>query len=327
MLTISARSITFSSSRTFPGQACVSRARISRSGTRLIDRPSAPCLALMKCQTSSGTSSAPLAQGRDGEGEHVEAVEEVGAEPPLAHVPREVAVGRGQHPHVHLDRLRGAQPLERPALEHAQQLGLHAEGQLADLVEEDRAAVGHLEAAEGARDGAGEGALLVAEQLALDQGVGKGGAVDGRRAAGSLRRLRSWMARATRSLPVPVSPRIRTGESAAGDLLDLMQDLRQRRARAHDLVEALGAKDLLLKVRGLGLEPVPSARGSPRAGSGSAPRPPAAVPPNGAAAARSRARPPGAPSRRGAPATSSGRTGSFHRRGSPAPRPRPGAGA
>ena len=40
-----------------------------------------------------------------------------------------------------------AQPLELALLQHAQQLHLRAQVQLADLVEEERAAVGQLEAA------------------------------------------------------------------------------------------------------------------------------------------------------------------------------------
>jgi hypothetical protein len=46
---------------------------------------------------------------------------------------------------------------------------LHRRRHLADLVEEQRAAVGELEAALAARCAAGERALLVAEQLALEQ--------------------------------------------------------------------------------------------------------------------------------------------------------------
>ena len=53
-------------------------------------------------------------------------------------------------------------------LEHAQQLGLDAERQLADLVEEDGAAVRRLEEALAVAIGAGEGAAHVAEQLGLD---------------------------------------------------------------------------------------------------------------------------------------------------------------
>ena len=62
--------------------------------------------------------------------------------------------------------------------EHAQQLGLQRRVHLADLVEEERAAVGGLEAADARARGAGEGALLVAEELALEQVLGDRGAVD-----------------------------------------------------------------------------------------------------------------------------------------------------
>ena len=44
------------------------------------------------------------------------------------------------------------------------------EGQVADLVEEQRRRVGQLEAADLPRKRAGERALLVAEELALDEG-------------------------------------------------------------------------------------------------------------------------------------------------------------
>ena len=62
-----------------------------------------------------------------------------------------------------------------PLLQHAQQLDLELERHVADLVEEDGAAVGQLELAEPPVLGVGEGALLVAEQLGLEEGRGKGG--------------------------------------------------------------------------------------------------------------------------------------------------------
>ncbi len=49
---------------------------------------------------------------------------------------------------------------------------------LADLVEEERAAVGLLEAADPALVGAGERALLVTEELALEERLGERGAVE-----------------------------------------------------------------------------------------------------------------------------------------------------
>ena len=64
-------------------------------------------------------------------------------------------------------------------LQHAQQLDLHLERHLADLVEEDRAGAG-LDEQAGARPlGVGERAAHVAEQLALEQRRRHRGAVDG----------------------------------------------------------------------------------------------------------------------------------------------------
>jgi hypothetical protein len=62
----------------------------------------------------------------------------------------------------------------------AQELGLSGEVGLADLVEEERAAVGDLELPARARVGAGERAALVAEQLDSMQVRGDRGAVEAR---------------------------------------------------------------------------------------------------------------------------------------------------
>src|SRR5690606_34676360 len=70
-------------------------------------------------------------------------------------------------------------------LKHAQQLDLHVEAHVPDLVEEQRAAVGELEAAGAGADGTGEGAFLVTEQLGLEQIAGDCGAVDRDERSGS----------------------------------------------------------------------------------------------------------------------------------------------
>ncbi len=54
-------------------------------------------------------------------------------------------------------------------LQHAQQLALQFQRDLADLVEEQRAAVGELEAADAVAHRAGEGAPDMAEEFALEQ--------------------------------------------------------------------------------------------------------------------------------------------------------------
>ena len=89
-------------------------------------------------------------------------------------------------------------------------LGCRSSAELADLVEEEGAFAGGADQAELVAVGAGEGAAAVAEQLALEQVARDGGAVE--RDEGLCRRgpEKSWIARARISLPVPLSPVMRT---------------------------------------------------------------------------------------------------------------------
>ncbi len=84
--------------------------------------------------------------------------------------------------------LRAADAVDHALLDGAQELGLQAHVHLGDLVEQQRAAGRLLELADAAGDRAGEGALLVAEQLGFEQVLRDRRAVDRderRRARGS----------------------------------------------------------------------------------------------------------------------------------------------
>jgi hypothetical protein len=115
--------------------------------------------------------------GRDSDDIEGEAVEEVGAEPPRFREARQVEIGRRDHAHV--DALLGiaADALEAAVFDDAQQLFLHGERGVGDLVEKERAAIGELEARQPPAQRPGEGARLVAEELAVEQPLGEGGAV------------------------------------------------------------------------------------------------------------------------------------------------------
>ena len=91
----------------------------------------------------------------------------------------QVAVGGRDQPDVDLDRLVRADPDDLAALQHAQQLDLGGQRHVADLVEEQRAAVGVLEPALAVAVGAGERPLDVAEELALQDVLAERGAVQG----------------------------------------------------------------------------------------------------------------------------------------------------
>ena len=121
---------------------------------------------------------AALAQRRHDDMDDVEPVQQVVAEAALADERLEVAVGGGDHARAGAAHGAGAERAELAAVEHAQQLGLAGERQLADLVEEEAARARELEQALAVRARAGEGAALVAEELALDQLALEQAAVD-----------------------------------------------------------------------------------------------------------------------------------------------------
>src|ERR1043165_9944784 len=75
----------------------------------------------------------------------------------------------GDQPYVGADRLVAADALECLLLEYSQHLGLSGWRHVANLIEEESAAVTLLELSDAAAVGAGEGALFVPEQLAFQQ--------------------------------------------------------------------------------------------------------------------------------------------------------------
>ena len=75
----------------------------------------------------------------------------------------------GDHAYIDLHRQLPTHAVELALRQHAQEPGLQGRRHVADLVEEQRAAVGLLEAAAAQLGGTGERALLVAEQFRLQQ--------------------------------------------------------------------------------------------------------------------------------------------------------------
>ena len=159
----------FSSSRTLPGQRCCFN-RSSACGIELLGRQA---VLLGQCEEMPDQVRQILdafAQRRQPQRHDVEAEEQILAEQPLLDQDAQVLVGGGDDPHVGLDRGAAADRGVFALLQHAQQPGLRLHRHVADLVEEQRAALGLLEPAGGAGVGAGEGAALVAEQFGLRSG-------------------------------------------------------------------------------------------------------------------------------------------------------------
>ena len=129
----------------------------------------AVCVARHEVSSQRGDILRPFAKRRQADRKHAEPVVQVAPERPLVDHRVEVAVGGGNDADVDASGERAAETFELPFLQHAQQLGLELERHVADFVEEERAPVGQLEPAGPAGHRAGEGALFVPEQLALDE--------------------------------------------------------------------------------------------------------------------------------------------------------------
>src|SRR5687768_5913009 len=123
--------------------------------------------------------ASPFSKGRQLEAGNVEAIEEIGAEAVLRHRGLQRHVGSGDDARVQGALFRPAETAEPAVFYHAKQLCLKLEWQLRYLVEENRSRPCYLEESPLERSGIGEGARLVAEQLALEEGLGDRRAVDG----------------------------------------------------------------------------------------------------------------------------------------------------
>ena len=122
---------------------------------------------------------APLAKRRQEDVHHVQAVEEVFAEAPGLDLLAQVPIGAREDAHVGEHGLGGAHCPDALLLEHAQELHLHVERQVSDLVEVDGAALGGDEKSGASLQRARESPAHVPEELALEQRLGNRPAVNG----------------------------------------------------------------------------------------------------------------------------------------------------
>ena len=90
----------------------------------------------------------------------------------------EIAIGRGDQAKIHRDIFRSSDSSKGAFLQNAKQLPLHPQIEIADLVQEQRAALGAIQKAKLALMGACKRAAFMSEQLAFKQVAGNGRAVD-----------------------------------------------------------------------------------------------------------------------------------------------------
>ena len=120
----------------------------------------------------------PVAQRRQRDLQHLQAVIEILAETLGGDFGFQVAIGGGDDAHIDGDFLLRTNRPDTPLLQHPQQLGLGGQRQFGNFVEKQRTAPGVVEQALAVLLGAGIGPLDVAEQFRLDQLGRNGGAID-----------------------------------------------------------------------------------------------------------------------------------------------------
>ena len=146
---ITARFIRFSSSRTLPGQGhCVDRGQRARREALDLRVHLAEKRGQEMLGEQDGIAVA-LGEARDLHDDLGEAVIEILAEAARRDHLVQVLVGGADDARVDRDRLAAADPLDHPLLEEAQQLDLERQRDVADLVEEQGAAMGELDLALG----------------------------------------------------------------------------------------------------------------------------------------------------------------------------------
>ena len=192
----------------------------------------------------------PLAQWRHVDLDHGDAVVEVLAEPGSLDLLSQILVRGGDHPDVGLDVPVGADPAELAGLERAQDLDLGRRAHLADLVQEQGALVRRLEEPVLESVRARERAALVAEELALEEGVLERAAVDDGQRRGRARAVGMEspgdQLLAGAALPLDQD----RGERPRG-LVDQSEDALDSRAPADDLGEGVVSPERRLEMQGL----------------------------------------------------------------------------
>lgn len=195
---------------------------------------------------------AAIGQARNVDADDVQPVEQVFAELAGLHQGFQVLVRRGDDAHVDPHRRVAADPVELAIGQHAQQAGLGVGRHVADLVEEQGAAVGLLEAAAALVGRTGEGTFLVTEQLGFHQVLG-----NRRHVQRDERRCRAWAVAVQRmGHQLLAGTRFaidQHGDVGMAEATDGAEHLLHRRCLADDLRRVMAVGRLLLVLLFLGV--------------------------------------------------------------------------
>src|SRR5262249_29467751 len=133
---------------------------------------------LEKVIGQQGHIFAAFAQWRNKNRYHADAIVEVLTKSIVSHQLFQIFIGSSYYANVDRRFLGTAHRPQISLLQDAEQLYLHGNAHLADLIQEDGAPVGHLKQPALVLIGAGESAFHIAEQFTLEKRFRKGAAID-----------------------------------------------------------------------------------------------------------------------------------------------------
>src|SRR2546426_7546 len=173
-----------------------------------------------------------LPEGRQGDPEFVQTVVDILAEPASPHLSLERDIGGGDDPRGHSHRPLAAERLDLSFLQCTQELRLRGERKVDNLIEKKASALCQLELPLLSLMRPCERALLIAEELRLDQGVrDRVGALRDKRRLASGTQL---MNRASGELLAAAGLALDgNSQRGGGDLLELLDNLLHLAIRAH----------------------------------------------------------------------------------------------
>jgi len=181
---------------------------------------------------------AAIAQGRNRERNGGDAEVEIFTKEFFTDAGGEIAVGGNDDAEVHVNGLRATDAFKAAFFEDAKELGLAGQGQFADFVEEEGAALREFDFADFAIAGAGEGAAFVTEEFVFEERVGNGGAIESdERLLAAMRKLMDGAGE--EFLAGAAFAEKQNGGVGGSDFLELMTDGLHGRGFADDAREAV----------------------------------------------------------------------------------------
>ena len=115
-------------------------------------------------------------------GQHIQAIQQVLAEPARPDFSQQITIGGCDHPNVGSNRTARPDPLKRPLLKDPKQFGLQGQIEFPDFIQQQGATISQFKTPKSTLSRSSEGPLLMTKKFALQQRTRQSRTVDGQEA-------------------------------------------------------------------------------------------------------------------------------------------------